>query len=67
MYGFRGDVPARWNQLPASLLADWERLGRLRLIEAGHPIATFKVEGTSLSVDTQEQLDKACRLVNCLV
>ena len=34
--------------------------------EAGHPIAA-KMEGTSLSVDTQEQLDKACRLVNCLV
>ena len=59
MYGFRGDVLAGWNQLPASPLEDLERLEQLRLIEAGHTIATFEVEGTSLSVDTAEQLDQA--------
>ena len=59
MYGFRGDVLAAWNQLPASPLEDLERLEQLRLIEAGHTIATFEVEGTSLSVDTNEQLEQA--------
>ena len=59
MYGFRGDVLAAWDQLPASPLEDLERLGKLRLIEAGHTIATFQVEGTSLSVDTAEQLEQA--------
>jgi 3-deoxy-manno-octulosonate cytidylyltransferase (CMP-KDO synthetase) len=59
MYGFRGDVLAAWDQLPASPLEDLERLEQLRLIEAGHTIATFTVEGTSLSVDTREQLDQA--------
>ena len=59
MYGFRGDVLAAWDQLPASPLEDLERLEQLRLIEAGHTIATFKVEGTSLSVDTAEQLAQA--------
>jgi 3-deoxy-manno-octulosonate cytidylyltransferase (CMP-KDO synthetase) len=59
MYGFRGDVLAGWNQLPASPLEDLERLEQLRLIEAGHTIATFSVEGTSLSVDTPEQLEQA--------
>jgi 3-deoxy-manno-octulosonate cytidylyltransferase (CMP-KDO synthetase) len=59
MYGFRGDVLAAWDQLPASPLEDLERLEQLRLIEAGHTIATFTVEGTSLSVDTAEQLDQA--------
>lgn len=59
MYGFRGDVLAAWDQLPASPLEDLERLEQLRLIEAGHTIATFEVEGTSLSVDTAEQLEQA--------
>ena len=59
MYGFRGDVLAAWDQLPASPLEALERLEQLRLIEAGYTIATFTVEGTSLSVDTAEQLDQA--------
>ncbi len=64
IYGFRGDVLAGWDQLPASALEDLERLEQLRLIEAGHTIATFPVEGTSLSVDTPEQLEEARRLAN---
>jgi 3-deoxy-manno-octulosonate cytidylyltransferase (CMP-KDO synthetase) len=59
MYGFRGDVLAAWDELPTSPLEDLERLEQLRLIEAGHTIATFQVEGTSLSVDTAEQLEQA--------
>ncbi len=66
MYGFRGDVLAGWDQLPWSPLEDLERLEQLRLIEAGHTIATFKVDGTSLSVDTPEQLEEARRLADCL-
>ena len=62
MYGFRGDVLAQWDRLPASPLEDLERLEQLRLIEAGHTIATFRVEGTSLSVDTPEQLEEARRM-----
>ena len=64
MYGFRGDVLAGWDQLPSSPLEDLERLEQLRLIEAGHTITTFTVEGTSLSVDTPEQLDEARRLAD---
>ena len=63
MYGFRGDVLAGWDQLPASPLEDLERLEQLRLIEAGLTIATFRVEGTSLSVDTAEQLEQARAMV----
>ena len=62
MYGFRGDVLAAWYQLPASPLENLERLEQLRLLEAGHTIATFSVEGTSLSVDTAEQLEQARQL-----
>lgn len=64
MYGFRADVLAGWDQLPASPLEDLERLEQLRLIEAGHTIATFPVDGTSLSVDTPEQLEEARRLAD---
>ena len=63
MYGFRGDVLAGWDQLPASPLEDLERLEQLRLIEAGLTIATFPVQGTSLSVDTAEQLEQARSMV----
>ena len=63
MYGFRGDVLAAWNQLPASPLEDLERLEQLRLIEAGYTIDTFPVQGTSLSVDTAEQLEQARAMV----
>ena len=63
MYGFRGDVLATWNRLPASPLEDLERLEQLRLIEAGLTIATFEVLGTSLSVDTAEQLEQARAMV----
>ena len=34
-----------------------------RLIEAGLTIATFEVQGTSLSVDTAEQLEQARAMV----
>lgn len=59
MYGFRADVLAAWSELPASRLEELERLEQLRLIEAGCAIATFVVEGESLSVDTAEQLEQA--------
>ena len=63
MYGFRGDVLEGWNRLPASPLEDLERLEQLRLIEAGLTMATFEVQGTSLSVDTAEQLEQARSMV----
>lgn len=59
IYGFRGDVIANWGELPASSLEKLERLEQLRLIEAGHTIKTFKVEGAPFSVDTPEQLEVA--------
>ena len=62
MYGFRADILAGWNALPPSPLENLERLEQLRLIEAGCEIATFSVEGTSLSVDTAEQLEMARQL-----
>jgi hypothetical protein len=36
-----------------------ESPGQFRLIEAGHTVGTFEVSGSSLSVDTAEQLEQA--------
>ena len=62
MYGYRGDVLETWNELPTSSLENLERLEQLRLIEAGYRITTIRIEGTSLSVDTAEQLEQARRI-----
>jgi len=59
IYGYRGDVLARWAELPHSPLEHTEKLEQLRLLEAGIGIGTFPVEGESLSVDTPEQLEQA--------
>ena len=59
IYGYRADVLAGWSGLPASSLEDLEKLEQLRFIEAGTPIATFKVEADCLSVDTATQLEQA--------
>lgn len=59
LYAFRADVLAQWQQWPPSLLEQLESLEQLRLIEAGHTVVTFEVAGTSLSVDTAEQLEQA--------
>ncbi|MCP9916686.1 3-deoxy-manno-octulosonate cytidylyltransferase [Cyanobium sp. ATX 6F1] len=59
LYGYRGDVLARWGQLPHSPLEHTEKLEQLRLIEAGITLGTFPVDGDFLSVDTEEQLEQA--------
>lgn len=66
MYGYRGDVLAAWDQLPTSPLEDLERLEQLRVIVAVHTMATFRVEGTSLSVNTAEQLEQARQMAFAL-
>ena len=59
LYAYRADVLAQWQQWPPSPLEQLESLEQLRLIEAGHTVETFEVSGTSLSVDTAEQLEQA--------
>ncbi len=59
IYGYRGDILSQWKELPFSPLEKTERLEQLRLIEAGIQVGTFTVEGESLSVDTEEQLQQA--------
>jgi 3-deoxy-manno-octulosonate cytidylyltransferase (CMP-KDO synthetase) len=64
IYGYRADVLADWQNLPASPLEELEKLEQLRLIEAGIPFATFAVETDCFSVDTPAQLEQARALLN---
>ena len=59
LYGYRADVLAGWQALPASTLEQLEKLEQLRLIEAGIPLQTYAVDQDCLSVDTAEQLEQA--------
>ena len=40
-----------------------ERIELMRLVELGEPIGTFLQDGTSLSVDTPEDYELACRMM----
>ncbi len=59
IYGYRGDVLARWSDLKKSKLSELESLEQLKIIEAGYKIHTFEVDGESLSVDTYKHLEEA--------
>ena len=62
IYGYRAEVISNWNRMPYSYLENLEKLEQLRLIEAGYKFTTFKINGTSLSVDTKNQLEEARRI-----
>ena len=59
IYGYRADVLAGWSGLSPSPMERLEKLEQLRLIEAGIPIATFRVAADCFSVDTPAQLEQA--------
>ena len=63
IYAYRGDILKNWNSLPKSNLEELEKLEQLRLIDAGIKFKSMEVEGDFLSIDTQEQLDLARKLV----
>ena len=62
IYGYRGDVLAKWSELENAKLSELESLEQLKLIESGYKIGTFEVKGESLSVDTYQQLEEARRI-----
>ena len=60
IYGYRAEVLSKWNSIPDSYLESLEKLEQLKMIEAGFSFSTFKIDGTSLSVDTPfNQLEEA--------
>ena len=62
IYGYRASVLSKWFNIAESNLEYLEKLEQLKLIEAGFNFATFKINGTSLSVDTEYQLEEARKI-----
>ncbi|KAA0912644.1 3-deoxy-manno-octulosonate cytidylyltransferase [Aquicoccus porphyridii] len=61
--GFRLPALRRFVSSPPTPLENTERIELMRLVELGEPIGTFLQTGTSLSVDTPEDYELACRMM----
>jgi 3-deoxy-manno-octulosonate cytidylyltransferase (CMP-KDO synthetase) len=61
--GFRLDALRTFAANAPTPLEEIERIELMRLIELGVPIGTFLQEGSSLSVDTPEDYELACRMM----
>jgi 3-deoxy-manno-octulosonate cytidylyltransferase (CMP-KDO synthetase) len=58
-YSFRRDFLIEFSQMPPSPLEKAERLEQLRALEAGVRIKVLTADCESISVDTQDDLDRA--------
>lgn len=61
--GFRLAALRRFVSSEPTPLENIERIELMRLIELGEPIGTFHQDGVSLSVDTPEDYELACRMM----
>lgn len=61
--GFRSDVLKKYYSLFPTELEKTEKIELFRLIENNIHIGTFKMNGQSMSVDTEEDYQKACRMI----
>ncbi|MDU8929417.1 3-deoxy-manno-octulosonate cytidylyltransferase [Alisedimentitalea sp. MJ-SS2] len=61
--GFRLSALRTFAANAPTPLEEAERIELMRLIELGEPVGTFLQEGTSLSVDTPEDYELACRIM----
>ena len=61
--GFRSDVLKKYYSLFPTELEKIEKIELFRLIENNIDIGTFKMDGQSMSVDTEEDYQKACRMI----
>ena len=61
--GFRLSALQTFAANAPTPLEEIERIELMRLIELGEPIGTFLQDGTSLSVDTPEDYELACRMM----
>lgn len=66
MYVFRKEFLLQYSQLPKSVLEQAERLEQLRILEAGYAIKTGITEFDSISVDTQEDVEKVIQILKQL-
>lgn len=61
--GFRVSALKWYNSTPPSELENLEKIELYRLIENNVSIGTFKMDGQSMSIDTEEDYQKACRMI----
>ena len=61
--GFRLPALRKFAANGPTPLEEIERIELMRLIELNEPIGTFLQDGTSLSVDTPEDYELACRMM----
>lgn len=64
MYGYRADTLAEITRLPQSSLELAESLEQLRWLQAGYKIATALTDIPTVGIDTPEDLERACALLN---
>lgn len=58
IYGYHKSFLMSFPKLPRSSLEETEKLEQLRILEAGHKIRTVETEKETISVDTEEDLEK---------
>jgi 3-deoxy-manno-octulosonate cytidylyltransferase (CMP-KDO synthetase) len=63
LYAYRREALARFVALPPSPLEKREKLEQLRALEANMSIAVARVDSVPLSVDTQEDLERARKIL----
>lgn len=64
MYGYRADALDEITRLPQSSLEKAESLEQLRWLQAGYRIATAVTDIPTVGIDTPEDLERACALLN---
>ena len=62
--GFRRSGLEKFVASDSTPLENVERIELMRLLELGVPVGTFFQEGVSLSVDTSEDFELACRMMD---
>ena len=63
IYGYQRDALEKFVNLPPSTLEKREKLEQLRALEEGMTIRLACVDTIPLGVDTQEDLEKACKIL----
>ncbi len=64
LYAFRYDTLKKFTSLPMSRLENVEKLEQLRLLENGIDIHVMITEFSSIGVDTKEDLEKVCKILD---
>jgi 3-deoxy-manno-octulosonate cytidylyltransferase (CMP-KDO synthetase) len=61
--GFRVGALKKYISAVPGELEEIEKIELFRMIENNVVIGTFKMDGQSLSIDTEEDYQKACRMI----